>query len=228
VLRAGHTFAGLRWVSGAQRAVMARAPQRRRSRWRRRGRRRAPEGDDGRLALGCGVGRCDGGSEGRAGDAATRAEQQRLGEELGGDVAAGCAECASHSDLGAALEHGDDHHVGDPDPAAEKGDGAESEQERGVRVLGGGLEVLGTTKAASGRRVEASALYRGPPGPFFWREVVIVDPRPYMSGGQICTRFVRARARRQEGRATFGSTKGSRRRDSNPRPPLYESGALAY
>src|SRR5215218_6229691 len=44
----------------------------------------------------------------------------------------------------------------------------------------------------------------------------------YMSGGQICTRFIRARVRRQEGRATFGSTKGSRRRDSNPRPPLYE------
>jgi hypothetical protein len=54
-----------------------------------------------------------------------------------------------------------DHHAGDPDPADEKG--------------GGGLGVLGTTKAAWSRRVGTSALNRARPA-VFWREVVIVDP----------------------------------------------------
>ena len=57
-------------------------------------------------------------------------------EELGGDVALGRAEGAAQADLRAALEHGDDHDVGDADAADEQGHRAEAEEERGERVVG--------------------------------------------------------------------------------------------
>ena len=41
----------------------------------------------------------------------------RAGEELDADVAACGAERAAQANLRAALEHRDDHHVGDPDAA---------------------------------------------------------------------------------------------------------------
>ena len=41
-------------------------------------------------------------------------------------------------DLGAALEHGDEHDVRDADGADEQGDGAESEEEAVERALGVG------------------------------------------------------------------------------------------
>ena len=67
------------------------------------------------------------------------AEDEGLAEELDRDVAAAGAEGAAQADLGAALEDGDDHHVGDPDPADQEGDRAEAEEERGEGAFGGGL-----------------------------------------------------------------------------------------
>ena len=59
-------------------------------------------------------------------------------EELDADVALGGAERAAQPDLGAALEHGDEHDVGDADGADEQGDGAEAEEQAVERALGGG------------------------------------------------------------------------------------------
>jgi hypothetical protein len=64
--------------------------------------------------------------EARGGGAADRGQQQRFGQELCGDVSAGGAERGAQADLGAALEHGDDHHVDDPDAADEQRDSAEA------------------------------------------------------------------------------------------------------
>ena len=75
---------------------------------------------------------------GDAGGAAEQGEQDRLGEELGADVALGGAERAAQADLGAAFEHGDDHDVGDADGADEQRDGAEPEEEAVERALGVG------------------------------------------------------------------------------------------
>ena len=43
-----------------------------------------------------------------------------------------------HADLAATLQHGDDHHVGDPDAADDQGHGAQGEQEVAQRRVGGG------------------------------------------------------------------------------------------
>ena len=99
-------------------------------------------GDDGRPVFGVGV---DGGGddpERDAGEAAEQGEQDRLGEELGADVAFGGAERAAEADLGAAFEHRDDHDVGDADGADEQGDGAEPEEEavEGALGVGAGAE----------------------------------------------------------------------------------------
>ena len=45
------------------------------------------------------------------------------------------AERAAQADLGAALEHRDDHHVGDPDAADQQRHRAEAEEHRGERAL---------------------------------------------------------------------------------------------
>src|ERR1700678_2700987 len=51
-------------------------------------------------------------------------EQDRLGQELGADLAPGGAERSPQPDLLTAFQHGDDHDVRDPDRADQQGDGA--------------------------------------------------------------------------------------------------------
>jgi hypothetical protein len=48
---------------------------------------------------------------------------ERLGGELQADVAAGGPEPPAQADLAAALQHGDDHDVGDAKPADQQGPG---------------------------------------------------------------------------------------------------------
>ena len=85
-------------------------------------------------------------AEDDSGGAAGQGQQDRLGQELGADLAAGGAERAAQPDLGAALKHGDDHDVGHPDRADEQGDRAEAEEQGVERALGvgqGGERVRG-------------------------------------------------------------------------------------
>ena len=67
---------------------------------------------------------------------ARRGQQQRLDEELRADVAAGRAERAAQADLRPALQHRDDHRVGDADAADQQRDRAEAEEQPGQRVVG--------------------------------------------------------------------------------------------
>src|SRR5258708_33141615 len=55
------------------------------------------------------------------------------------DLAAGGAERPAQPDLGATLEDGDDHDVGDPDRADQQRDRAEAEEQGVERALGVGL-----------------------------------------------------------------------------------------
>ena len=66
-------------------------------------------------------------------------EQQRLGQELPDDVAAGRAERPSQADLGSALEHRHQHHVGDAEAADEQRHRPKAEEQRGERRRGRGL-----------------------------------------------------------------------------------------
>ena len=51
-----------------------------------------------------------------------------------------------HADLAAALEHGDHHHVGDPDAADDEGHGPEREQQVAQRRVGGGPRLEGVRR----------------------------------------------------------------------------------
>ena len=73
-----------------------------------------------------------------ADDAADEGEQDRLGEELGPDLALRRAEGAAQADLRAAFEHRDDHDVGDADGAHDQGHDAEPEEEAVERPGRGG------------------------------------------------------------------------------------------
>src|SRR5262249_56763466 len=95
-------------------------------------------GEDDLPAAAGGVAGRHGGADRAPADAASRGEQQRFGEELGADVGFGGAEGAAQADLAAPLEHRDDHHVGDADPADQQGDRAEAEKQRVERGFGGG------------------------------------------------------------------------------------------
>jgi hypothetical protein len=57
-------------------------------------------------------------------------------------------------------------------------------------------------------------------------EAVIAAARSPKGDSDVRVLYARADETRTETQG-FGSTEPSRRRDSNPRPPLYESGALA-
>ena len=78
-------------------------------------------------------------------DAAEDRQEQGFGQELLGHVAAAGAQGPAQADLGAAFEDGDDHDVGDADPADEQGDGAEAEEQPVVGAFGGhfGFEDVG-------------------------------------------------------------------------------------
>ena len=71
--------------------------------------------------------------------AAGQGQQDRLGQELGADLAPGGAQRPAQPDLGAALEHGDDHDVGHPDRADQQRDRAEAEEQGVERAAGVGL-----------------------------------------------------------------------------------------
>jgi hypothetical protein len=68
---------------------------------------------------------------------------------------AGRAEGAAQADLGAALEDGDDHDVGDPDAADEQCDGSQAEEQAIERSLCGdlGRECVRREGAGHSRRV---------------------------------------------------------------------------
>ncbi len=74
-----------------------------------------------------------------ADDPAGQGQQDRFGQELGADLAAGCTEGAPQPDFGAAFEDGDDHDVGYSDRADEQRDGAEPEEEGVEGAFGVGL-----------------------------------------------------------------------------------------
>ena len=58
-------------------------------------------------------------------------------------------------------------------------------------------------------------------------EAMISAARGAKGGSDVRVLYARA-STRHAAEPGFGSMTGSRRGDSNPRPPLYESGALAY
>jgi len=95
--------------------------------------------DDGGLVVAAGVGGDSGGAGDDAGGAPGQGQQDGLGEELGADLAAGGAERPAQPDLGATLEDGDDHDVGDPDRADQQRDRAEAEEQGVEGALGVGL-----------------------------------------------------------------------------------------
>jgi hypothetical protein len=68
-------------------------------------------------------------TQNRTGDPAHEGEKKSLGEELDLDLFACCAQRSTEPDLSASFEHGDDHRVGDTDPADEKRNGPESEEQ---------------------------------------------------------------------------------------------------
>jgi len=69
------------------------------------------------------------------GHPAGRRKEKRLDEELAADMGARGAERPAQPDLRPALEHGDDHHVGDTETAGQDGNGAQAEEQGGLRVL---------------------------------------------------------------------------------------------
>ena len=82
----------------------------------------------------------DGGGAGEDADgAAGQGQHDRLGEELGPDLAPGGAKGAAQPDLLTALKHGDDHDVGDADRADQQRDRAEAEEQGVERSLDVGL-----------------------------------------------------------------------------------------
>jgi hypothetical protein len=95
-------------------------------------------GDHYGPALRAGVHGCCRGPGQHADDAAGDGQQDRLAEELGAYLALGRAEGAAEADLGAALEHRDDHDVGDADGADDQGHDAEAEEEAVERSGRGG------------------------------------------------------------------------------------------
>jgi len=118
--------------------------------------------DDDGLAVAAGVG----GGGGRAGDdsggGAGQGQQDRLGQELGADLASGGAQRAAQPDLRAAFQHRDDHDVGHPDRADQQRDRAQAEEQGVERALGvgpGGERVrgLGDVDLAGAFRGAASA-----------------------------------------------------------------------
>src|SRR5262245_32218457 len=90
-------------------------------------------------ALARGVAGGDQRPQGDPAGTAQQGQQQRLDHELGAHVPSGRAQRAPQADLAAALQHPDDHHVGDPDPADQQRDRAKAQQQRVQRALGGGL-----------------------------------------------------------------------------------------
>jgi hypothetical protein len=71
----------------------------------------------------------DGGGEGARADAncaPEKGEEDGFGEELDADVSFGGTESATESNLGAALQDGDDHDVGHSDRTDEESDGTKA------------------------------------------------------------------------------------------------------
>src|SRR4029453_15345899 len=97
------------------------------------------EGDDDLPVLLGGVAGGDQRAQHHPAGAAQQRQQQRLDHELGADVALGGAQGAAQADLGAALQHADDHDVGDADPTDQQRHPAKPQQQRVERALGGGL-----------------------------------------------------------------------------------------
>jgi hypothetical protein len=71
-------------------------------------------------------------ADARAGQPAGCRQEQRFDEELAADVGARGAEGPAQPDLRPALEHGDDHHVGDTEAAGQDGNGAQAKEQRGL------------------------------------------------------------------------------------------------
>ena len=91
------------------------------------------------LAVAAGVDGGGGRADDDAGGAAGQGQQDRLGQELGADLASGGAQRPAQPDLGAALEDRDDHDVGDPDRADQQRDRAQAEEQGVQGALGVGL-----------------------------------------------------------------------------------------
>jgi hypothetical protein len=87
-------------------------------------------------------------AEDDVGDPAEDGEQDGFGEELGADLAFGCAKRAAQPDLGAAFQDGNDHDVGHSDGPDEQGDGAEAEEQAVERAFRGGAGEQGGRRAA--------------------------------------------------------------------------------
>ena len=77
-------------------------------------------------------------AEEHTGEPAEEGQDAGFHEELPGDVTAPSTERPPHADLAPPLEHGDHHHVRDPDAADDEGDGAEPEQQVAQRGVGRG------------------------------------------------------------------------------------------
>ena len=110
-----------------------------------------------------GVRRGDPGAERHTGHASEAGQEERLAQELDGDLAAGRTQGPAQSDLPAPLEHRDHHHVGDSDSADEEGDCAETEEQAGQRRFGsfpsfesvagtGHLDLVGVLRIRRGRQ----------------------------------------------------------------------------
>ena len=95
-------------------------------------------------------------AEQHAAQPAQRGQQRRLGQELRGHVPPRGAERTAQADLGPPFQHGDDHDVGDADPADAHGDPAEGEEQAGER--GPGLRPRGEHL---GRLADLDALGQG-------------------------------------------------------------------
>ena len=90
-----------------------------------------------------------GGGAGHVPDgAAGQGEQDRLGQELGANLALGGAERAAQPNFLAAFQHGDDHDVGHADGAHQQRHRTQAEEQRversgGVGLCGEGVRGLG-------------------------------------------------------------------------------------
>ena len=82
-----------------------------------------------------------------------RADRRRASaRNCSADVAAAGAQGPAQADLGAAFEDGDDHDVGDADPADQQGDRAQAEEQPVVGAFGGhfGFEDVGGAARVDG------------------------------------------------------------------------------
>src|SRR5215211_2566052 len=98
-------------------------------------------GDDGSLVGEVGQGDRDGQAGGDPEQAADGAEDGRLGEELGDDVASAGPDGPADADLADAFADHDQHHVGHADTADDEADGGDGGDQAG-EVGGGGLAGL--------------------------------------------------------------------------------------